>query len=499
MFVDLLKAPLRRRITARLIALNSFAAGAAIFAAPSMLTIEAQAKSPGRTYCFYRTCHRVKSIDETQALVGRDMTLVASHYDSCKKDRFNPCGLTSSGEPFLPERPDNAASPILPDGTIALVWSKTSNQAVIVRINNAGPYWGNRKLDLSRAAARKLGIGGVGAVTLRVLRAPTPEEARYSRNRRYEPVAGPIGAFASIDEAHAAVSIMVAEGNPRMVALAVPPAAAQRSKDLELASAYSSPVVAGFSMPRGALAAALIAQTEIEQRVVTAAAPPSVEVRPADISAASVDPVAPKLNTASVVPPRRTRVRAVEVKPVAGDPLTAIAMAVTDLLSAPKAAKPARAEKRAARKTVRAKQASAAIAAAKPSPVQGVRVAALPSEEFRAGHTTYAEDRYRKQGTVKAAVPSAKKSAYATKSKGTAPAWTTGVPQTPAKQAGLPRSKKSAALRKASGWQSSAVFDLPTAPPVLTGPQPRIPADHLRENDERSRVPLRRVQPSALV
>jgi rare lipoprotein A len=464
-----------------------------------MLSIEAQAKSPGRTYCFYRTCHRVKSIAETQDLVGRDMTVVASHYDSCKKDRFNPCGLTSSGEPFLPGRADNAASPILPDGTIALVWSKSSNEAVIVRINNAGPYWGNRKLDLSRAAARKLGIGGVGAVTLRVLRAPTPQEARYSRNRRYVPVPGPIGAFASIDEAHAAVSIMVAEGNPSVVALAGLPAAAERSKDLELASAYSSPVVAGFSIPRGALAAALIAQSKIEQRVVTAAAPPSVEVLPAEISAASVEPVAPKLNAALAVPPRRTRVRAVEVKPVAGDPLTAIAMAVTDLFSAPKTAKPARAEKRAAKKTVRAKQAATALAAAKPIPAQKVRVAALPSEEFRAGHTTYAEDRYKKPGTLKAVVPSAKKPAYATKSAGAAPASTAGVPQTTAKQARLPRSKKSAALRKASGWQSSAVFDLPAPPPVLTGPQPRIPADHLRDNDERSREPMRRVHPSALV
>ena len=498
MFVDLSKAPPRRRITARLFALNTVAAGVAIFSAPSMLTSEAQAKSPGRTYCFYRTCHRVKSIPETQDLVGRDLTVVASHYDSCKKDRFNPCGLTSSGEPFLPGRADNAASPILPDGTIALVWSKSSNEAVIVRINNAGPYWGNRKLDLSRAAARKLGIGGVGAVTLRVLRAPTPEEARYSRNRRYVPVPGPIGAFASIDEAHAAVTTMVAEGNPSVVALAGPPATAEGSKGLELASAYSSPVVAGFSMPRGALAAALIAQTKIEQRVVTAEAPPSVEVRPAEISAASVDPVAPKLSTASVVPPRRTRVRAVEVKPVTGDPLTAIAMAVTDLFSAPKSAKPARSEKVAVRKTVKAKPA-ATVAAMKSSRAQSVRIAAVASQEFRAGHTTYAEDRYTKPGPLKAGAPASKKPAYATKVTGGAPAFTAGVPQTPARQAGLPRSKKSAALRKASGWQSSAVFDLPAVPPVLTGPQPRIPAEQLRDNDERSRVPLRRVHPSALV
>ncbi len=85
----------------------------ALLSVPTFST-GSEAKAPGRTYCFYKTCHRVKSIAETQALVGRDLTVMASHYDSCKKDRFNPCGLTSSGEPFFPERADNAASPILP-------------------------------------------------------------------------------------------------------------------------------------------------------------------------------------------------------------------------------------------------------------------------------------------------------------------------------------------------------------------------------------------------
>lgn len=499
MFVDLFKAPFRRRTTARLIALNTIAAGAMICAAPAIFATEAQAKSPGRTYCFYRTCHRVKTIAETQALVGRDMTVVASHYDSCKKDRFNPCGLTSSGEPFRPERPDNAASPILPDGTIALVWSKSSSEAIIVRINNAGPYWGNRKLDLSRAAARKLGIGGVGEVTLRVLRAPTADEARYSRSRRYEAVPGPIGAFASMDAAHAAVSIMVAEGNPRAVALAGPVAPAETSTALELASAYSSPVVPGFSMPRGALASDLIAQTRIEQRVVTAASLPSIEVLPAEISAATVDPVAPKLNTAAFVPPRRTRVRAVDVKPVAQDPLTAIAMAVTDLFSAPGPAKPVRPAKTATKKIVKAKARATAVAAAKPADVKRVRVAAVTSEQFHAGHTTYAEDRYRLPASAKAGAQALKKSAMTTKPAVKSPLTAGGVSQAPVKQAGLPRSKKSAALRKASGWQSSAVFELPAAPPVLTGPQPRIPAGQLLEDGERPRGPVRRVHPSALV
>ena len=498
MVVDLFKAPCRRSVVARLAALKVLASGAALSASPLILADETAAKTPGRTYCFYRTCHRVKSLSETQALVGRDLSVVASHYDSCSKDRFNPCGLTSSGEPFLPGRADNAASPVLPDGTIVLVWSKTSNEAVVVRINNAGPYWKNRKLDLSRAAARKLGIGGVGEVTMRVLRAPTLQEARYSRNRRYQPVPGPIGAFASMDAAHAAMSIMVAQGHPGTVALAGLAAPGGRTDpSADLATAYSVPVVAGFSIPRGALAADLIAQTQIEQRVVMAAAPPTVDVLPVGPPAARLEPIAPKLNTATVATPRRTRVRAVEVRPVATDPLSAIAMAVTGLFAPPKTAEPNRASKSAARKIGKPKAASKTVVASKPAASQRIRVAAMKSEEFRAGHTTYAEDRYRKPNAGTSA-SQAKKIAAAKLAGKAKPQAGTG-PAAPAKQAGLQRGKKSAALPKSAGWQSSAVFEVPAARPVLTGPQRWVPVDGLRENSERPRAPLRRVHPSALV
>ena len=150
MFVDWLGASNGRRTAARALSTcDGWQPPCFGFGASST----AEAKGPGQTYCFYKKCHRVKTIAETQALVGRDLRIVASHYDSCSKDRFNPCGLTSSGERFAPERADNAASPILPDGTIALVWSKHTKEAIVIRINNAGPYWGNRQ-------ARSVACGG---------------------------------------------------------------------------------------------------------------------------------------------------------------------------------------------------------------------------------------------------------------------------------------------------------------------------------------------------
>ncbi len=167
----------------------------------------AEAKTPGAKYCFVGRCHRVATLSETRALIGRDVVLKASHYNDCKKDRFNPCGLTSSGEQFQPQRPDNAASPIYPDGTKILVWHKGTKNAALLRINNAGPYWGDRKLDVSYATAEKLGFrsNGVAALVTRIVRAPDAREARYSRNRRYEPVAGYLGKFDSLDEAEEAM------------------------------------------------------------------------------------------------------------------------------------------------------------------------------------------------------------------------------------------------------------------------------------------------------
>lgn len=186
---------------------GALAPGAVLFSASV-----SDAKTPGSTYCFYGKCHRVKTISETQRLVGKTVSFHTSHYDSCHRDRYNPCGLTSSGEPFFADRPDNAASPIYPDGTKLLVWSPHSKEAAVIRINNAGPYWGNRKLDVSRSLASKLGFArrGVAKLETRILSAPTRSEARYKRNRRYAKVQGPIGKFESLDEAEKGLAVLLA-------------------------------------------------------------------------------------------------------------------------------------------------------------------------------------------------------------------------------------------------------------------------------------------------
>jgi rare lipoprotein A len=185
-------------------------------ALPVFMANQADAKTPGKIYCYKGTCHQVKTLAETAALIGRDESLSASFYDDCKFDRYNPCGLTSSGEKFRPNDADNAASPIYPDGTVVLLWNEKNGQAAVVRINNAGPYWGKRKIDVSRATAEKLGFKkrGVAKLSVRVISAPTKSEARYKKNRRYDAVPGALGTFASLESAAGSAVLAMAGGKP---------------------------------------------------------------------------------------------------------------------------------------------------------------------------------------------------------------------------------------------------------------------------------------------
>ena len=163
----------------------------------------ADAKSPGTRYCFHGYCHRVGTLAQTDTVVGWRGYVLASYYDSCHLDRLNPCGLTSSGAAFRPGLADNAASPLLPDGTVILAYNPKTGDASVLRITNAGPYSGDRKLDVSRAAAEKLGFGnqGVAALVISVLQSPTSAEASYVRQRVYPRVPGYVGRFETFDNA----------------------------------------------------------------------------------------------------------------------------------------------------------------------------------------------------------------------------------------------------------------------------------------------------------
>lgn len=200
------------------------------------------AKTPGKTYCFNGYCHRVLTLAETRAQIGQRKTVTASHYGHCKQDRYNPCGLTSSGAVFQSSRDDNAASPIYPNGTKILVWNPATKRAAIVRINNAGPYWGTRTLDLSRAAAGKLGFAhrGVARLWVQVISAPTLREATYRRHRIYPAVPGYIGQFPTLASAERA-TVGAAPITSRIAAKVILPAKQPVAKTLSIAAVALAP------------------------------------------------------------------------------------------------------------------------------------------------------------------------------------------------------------------------------------------------------------------
>jgi rare lipoprotein A len=75
-------------------------------------------------------------------------------------ERFDPAGLT-------------AAHRTLPMGSLVRVTNPANGQSVTVRINDRGPFHGNRVIDLSRAAADSVGIvrAGRGRVELALVEA----------------------------------------------------------------------------------------------------------------------------------------------------------------------------------------------------------------------------------------------------------------------------------------------------------------------------------------
>ena len=77
---------------------------------------------------------------------------------------------TASGEAFDPGKL-TAAHRTLPLGTRVRVTNVRSGESVVVRINDRGPFSGHRVIDLSKAAARQIGLlsAGTGRVRLEVL------------------------------------------------------------------------------------------------------------------------------------------------------------------------------------------------------------------------------------------------------------------------------------------------------------------------------------------
>ncbi len=115
-------------------------------------------------------CLSPRSAEQTRNVHTDDLLFVETGKASFYADYFEG-KETANGEIYEPED-FTAAHPTLPFGTLLLVKRKSSSRFVIVRVNDRGPFRGGRKIDLSRAAAAKLGILLRGVSTVDVFIVP---------------------------------------------------------------------------------------------------------------------------------------------------------------------------------------------------------------------------------------------------------------------------------------------------------------------------------------
>lgn len=77
--------------------------------------------------------------------------------------------MTASGERMNPSAL-TAAHRTLPFGTKVRVKNLTNGRSVVVRINDRGPFTGGRIIDVSKAAAAKLGMVSSGTAKVSLTR-----------------------------------------------------------------------------------------------------------------------------------------------------------------------------------------------------------------------------------------------------------------------------------------------------------------------------------------
>ena len=84
----------------------------------------------------------------------------------------------------------SAAHKTLPIGTYVSVYNLNNNKKIVVRINDRGPFVRGRIIDLSYAAAKKIGIVGPGTAKVKIvaLGVAGESEPKTDKRRTYVPV-----------------------------------------------------------------------------------------------------------------------------------------------------------------------------------------------------------------------------------------------------------------------------------------------------------------------
>jgi len=112
----------------------------------------------------------VPSVGYVPSTITRESNPIASTPHVTLASWYGPSfngRATSTGETFDSRRL-TAASPALPLGSYARVTNLDNGQSVVVRVNDRGPYVRGRGIDLSQAAAERLGFKREGLARVRV-------------------------------------------------------------------------------------------------------------------------------------------------------------------------------------------------------------------------------------------------------------------------------------------------------------------------------------------
>ena len=196
--------------------LTAFAS--AIAGIPLALAVQpspGEAKAPGVSHCYRSICHRVRTVEQTRRMIGRSFTVETSYYDLPGRDRFNTGTYTSNGERFDANDSARVASADLPDGTELLLRNPVNGRVSHVRVNDFGPFRGNRRLDVTRRVAEDLDFKHKGVVRLDVIviAAPGDEDLTYRRNRERRTTRGHLGVVFDA-EMPALIAGLVDQRNP---------------------------------------------------------------------------------------------------------------------------------------------------------------------------------------------------------------------------------------------------------------------------------------------
>jgi rare lipoprotein A len=120
-----------------------------------------EAKKPSES----KSSESSDSSDSNKASGGGSSTTPASGANSCPASYYWENQTTASGEQFNPNDL-TAAHKSLPLGSKVKVTNPSNGKTVVVRINDRGPYVGNRCLDLSKAAMETIGGTSSGVITV---------------------------------------------------------------------------------------------------------------------------------------------------------------------------------------------------------------------------------------------------------------------------------------------------------------------------------------------